>query len=66
MAKLTAKWENLINKETGANVKVNLVEDNKIMVRGTGDKMFPGVFNFFTSVGKHIAIQEDGYLITLD
>ncbi len=65
MAKLTAKWENLINKETGVNVKVNLVGDNKIMVRSTGD-MFPDVFNFFISFRKHIEIQEDGYLITLD
>lgn len=59
---LKAKWENLIKKETGANVKVNLVGEDKIQVLVKGDKAFD-VFNLF--FGKNVEILDDGFLVAL-
>lgn len=59
---LKAKWENLIKKETGANVKVNLVGEDKIQVLVSGDKAFD-VFNLF--FGKDVQILDDGFLVAL-
>lgn len=59
---LKAKWENLIKKETGADVKVNLVGEDKIQVLVKGDKAFD-VFNLF--FGKNVEILDDGFLVAL-
>ena len=59
---LKAKWENLIKKETGAEVKVNLVGEDKIQVLVKGDKAFD-VFNLF--FGKNVEILDDGFLVAL-
>lgn len=59
---LKAKWENLIKKETGADVKVNLVGEDKIQVLVKGDKAFD-VFNLF--FGKKVEIIDDGFLVAL-
>lgn len=59
---LKAKWENLIKKETGADVKVNLVGEDKIQVLVKGDKVFD-VFNLF--FGKNVEILDDGLLVAL-
>lgn len=59
---LKAKWENLIKKETGADVKVNLVGEDKIQVLVKGDKAFD-VFNLF--FGKNVEILDDGLLVAL-
>lgn len=59
---LKAKWENLIKKETGAEVKVRLVGEDKIQVLVSGDKAFD-VFNLF--FGKSVEILEDGFLVAL-
>lgn len=59
---LKAKWENLIKKETGADVKVNLVGEDKIQVLVKGDKAFD-VFNLF--LGKNVEILDDGFLVAL-
>lgn len=59
---LNLKWVNLIKKETGADVKVNLVGEDKIQVLVSGDKVFD-VFNLF--FGKDIQILDDGFLVAL-
>lgn len=59
---LKAKWENLIKKETGADVKVNMVGEDKIQVLVKGDKAFD-VFNLF--FGKNVEILDDGFLVAL-
>ena len=62
MLELKLKWEKLINTETGANAKVNLVGEDKIQVLVSGDKAFD-VYNFF--FGKDIEILDNGFLVAL-
>lgn len=62
MLELKMKWENLIKAETGADAKVNLVDEDKIQVLISGDKVFD-VYNLF--FGKRVEILEDGLLVAL-
>jgi len=59
---LNSKWVKLIKEETGADVKVNLVGEDKIQVLVKGDKAFD-VYNLF--FGKDVKILDDGFLVAL-